>query len=173
MAKYSVKIPFTRSIKVKDRQKIADAFLTHIIGRTLAGYDKENERFAGYTKQYAEFKGVGRRDVDLTLSGEMLDQLKVLKIDARGVEIGYRGSKELIGKVEGNILGTYGQPDPIPGKARDFLGIDDNDAEMIVEAYADEDLSELTEEELDIIAREAAREILGDIDFFGDDDGEA
>lgn len=172
MAKYSVRIPFTKSIKVKDRQKIADAFLTHIIGRTLAGYDKENDRFPQYEKNYAEFKGVGRRDVDLTLSGEMLDKLKILKIDPRGVEIGYSGSKELIGKVEGNILGTYGQPDPIPGKARDFLGIESGDAEIIVESYSDEDIAELTEEELDAIAREAAREILGDIDFGGDNESE-
>ena len=165
MAKYSVRIPFTKAIKVKDRQKIADAFLTHIIGRTFAGYDKDNERFAQYTKQYAEFKGVGRREVDLTLSGEMLEKLKVLKIDAKGVEIGYSGSKDLIGKVEGNILGTYGQPDPIPGKARDFLGIDKKDAELIVDSYTAEDLADLTADQLDAIAREAAREILGDIDF--------
>lgn len=172
MAKYSVRVPFTKAIKVKDRQKIADAFLTHIIGRTLAGYDKDNERFAQYTKGYAEFKGVGRREVDLTLSGEMIDRLKILKIDSRGVEIGYSGSKDLIGKVEGNILGTYGQPEPIPGKARDFLGVSSDDAELIVDSYTDEDIADLTEEELDAIARQAAREILGDIDFGGDDDTE-
>jgi hypothetical protein len=165
MAKLSIKIPFTQPIKPKERVKIADALLTHIVGRTMAGLDRDNNKFAKYTKKYAEEKGVGVSDVDLLLSGEMLSELQVLKVDANGVEIGYKGSKDLIGKVEGNILGTYGQPEPIPGKARDFLGILPDDVEVIIDSYIDEDLKDLSEEELDAIARDAAREILGDIQF--------
>jgi len=165
MAKLSIKIPFTQPIKPKERVKIADALLTHIVGRTMAGLDRDNNKFAKYTKKYAEEKGVGVSDVDLLLSGEMLSELQVLKVDSSGVEIGYKGSKDLIGKVEGNILGTYGQPEPIPGKARDFLGILPDDVEVIIDSYIDEDLKDLSEEELDAIARDAAREILGDIQF--------
>jgi hypothetical protein len=165
MAKLSIKIPFTQPIKPKERVKIADALLTHIVGRTMAGLDRDNNKFAKYTKKYANEKGVGVSDVDLLLSGEMLSELQVLKVDANGVEIGYKGSKDLIGKVEGNILGTYGQPEPIPGKARDFLGILPDDVEVIIDSYIDEDLKDLSEEELDAIARDAAREILGDIQF--------
>lgn len=165
MAKLSIKIPFTQPIKPKERVKIADALLTHIVGRTMAGLDRDNNKFAKYTKKYAEEKGVGVSDVDLLLSGEMLSELQVLKVDANGVEIGYKGSKDLIGKVEGNILGTYGQSEPIPGKARDFLGILPDDVEVIIDSYIDEDLKDLSEEELDAIARDAAREILGDIQF--------
>jgi hypothetical protein len=165
MAKLSIKIPFTQPIKPKERVKIADALLTHIVGRTMAGLDRDNNKFAKYTKKYANEKGVGVSDVDLLLSGEMLSELQVLKVDANGVEIGYKGSKDLIGKVEGNILGTYGQPEPIPGKARDFLGILPDDVEVIIDSYIDEDLKDLSEEEIDAIARDAAREILGDIQF--------
>jgi hypothetical protein len=165
MAKLSIKIPFTQPIKPKERVKIADALLTHIVGRTMAGLDRDNNKFAKYTKKYANEKGVGVSDVDLLLSGEMLSELQVLKVDANGVEIGYKGSKDLIGKVEGNILGTYGQPEPISGKARDFLGILPDDVEVIIDSYIDEDLKDLSEEELDAIARDAAREILGDIQF--------
>jgi hypothetical protein len=165
MAKLSIKIPFTQPIKPKERVKIADALLTHIVGRTMAGLDRDNNKFAKYTKKYANEKGVGVSDVDLLLSGEMLSELQVLKVDANGVEIGYKGSKDLIGKVEGNILGTYGQPEPIPGKARDFLGILPDDVEVIIDSYIEEDLKDLSEEELDAIARDAAREILGDIQF--------
>jgi len=165
MAKLSIKIPFTQPIKPKERVKIADALLTHIVGRTMAGLDRDNNKFAKYTKKYANEKGVGVSDVDLLLSGEMLSELQVLKVDAKGIEIGYKGSKDLIGKVEGNILGTYGQPEPIPGKARDFLGILPDDVEVIIDSYIDEDLKDLSEEELDAIARDAAREILGDIQF--------
>jgi hypothetical protein len=170
MAKLSIKIPFTQPIKPKERVKIADALLTHIVGRTMAGLDRDNNKFAKYTKKYANEKGVGVSDVDLLLSGEMLSELQVLKVDANGVEIGYKGSKDLIGKVEGNILGTYGQSEPIPGKARDFLGILPDDVEVIIDSYIDEDLKDLSEEELDAIARDAAREILGDIQFDTDID---
>jgi hypothetical protein len=165
MAKLSIKIPFTQPIKPKERVKIADALLTHIVGRTMAGLDKKNKPFEKYSDKYAEEKGVGVSDVDLLLSGEMLSELQVLKVDANGVEIGYKGSKDLIGKVDGNIRGTYGQSEPIPGKARDFLGILPDDVEVIIDSYIDEDLKDLSEEELDAIAREAAREILGDIEF--------
>jgi hypothetical protein len=170
MAKLSIKIPFTQPIKPKERVKIADALLTHIVGRTMAGLDRDNNKFAKYTKKYANEKGVGVSDVDLLLSGEMLSELQVLKVDANGVEIGYKGSKDLIGKVEGNILGTYGQTEPIPGKARDFLGILPDDVEVIIDSYIDEDIKDLSEEELDAIARDAAREILGDIQFDTDID---
>lgn len=168
MAKLSVFIPFPESIRrKKDQNKIADAIITHIVGRTMAGFDKNNDRFPRYEKKYADLKGVGRSEVDLLLSGEMLESLRVLKVNGDGVEIGYRGSESLIGKVDGNIRGTYGQPEPIPGKARDFLGIDDEAVDIIVSAYRDEseDDKTLTEEDLDKIARDAAREILGDIEF--------
>lgn len=168
MAKLSIFVPFPESIRNKRQQnQIADAIVTHIVGRTMAGLDKEDKKFARYTKKYADNKGVGTSEVDLLLSGEMLSELKPLKVTADGVEIGYKGSKELVGKVEGNILGTYGQPEPIPGKARDFLGIDDDAVDVIISAYQEEldDEPRLSEEDLDKVAREAAREILGDIEF--------
>lgn len=168
MAKLSIFIPFPESIRNKRQQnQIADAIVTHIVGRTMAGLDKEDKKFKNYTKKYAEIKGVGVSEVDLLLSGEMLSELKPLRVTAEGVEIGYKGSKDLIGKVEGNILGTYGQPEPIPGKARDFLGIDDNAVDVIISAYQDEldEELKLSDEEMDKIARDAAREILGNINF--------
>ena len=168
MAKLSIFVPFPESIRNKRQQnQIADAIVTHIVGRTMAGLDKEDKKFARYTKKYANEKGVGTSEVDLLLSGEMLSELKPLRVTADGVEIGYKGSKELVGKVEGNILGTYGQPEPIPGKARDFLGIDDDAVDVIISAYQEEldDEPRLTDEDLDRVAREAAREILGDIEF--------
>lgn len=169
MAKLSIFIPFPESIKNKRQQnQIADAIVTHIVGRTMAGLDKNDERFKKYSKKYAESKGVGVSEVDLLLSGEMLSELKALSVTSNGVEIGYKGSKELVGKVEGNILGTYGQPEPIPGKARDFLGIQPGEVDVIISAYQEElgdDQTTLSDEDLDKIAREAAREILGDIDF--------
>lgn len=168
MAKLSIFVPFPESIRNKRQQnQIADAIVTHIVGRTMAGLDKEDKKFAKYTKKYADNKGVGTSEVDLLLSGDMLSELKPLRVTPDGVEIGYKGSKELVGKVEGNILGTYGQPEPIPGKARDFLGINDSDVDVIISAYQDELDGDpvLSADEMDKIARDAAREILGDISF--------
>jgi len=172
MAKLSIFIPFPESIrKKKDQNLIADAIVTHIVGRTMAGLDKKGDEFKKYSSEYAKKKGVGVNDVDLLLSGEMLSELKPLKVTADGVEIGYKGSKQLIGKVEGNILGSYGR-DPNPKKARDFLGIDDKDVDIITSAYldAEDEDPQLSADDLDRIAREAAREILGDIDFDTDID---
>ncbi len=167
MAKLSVFIPFSEPVKKKKQQEIiADAILTHVIGRTMAGFDKNNKKFPKYTEKYADFKGVDRNKVDLILSGEMLTELKALKITRNGLEIGYQGEKKLIGKVEGNILGTYGQPEPIPGKKRDFLGVPQKDLDIIISALREEDEElVITEDDIDRIAREAAREILGDIEF--------
>lgn len=167
MAKLSVFIPFPESIRRKREQNaIADAVVAHIIGRTMAGLDKNNKKFPRYSEKYADVKGVSRSDVDLVLSGEMLTELKALKVTRDGVEVGYSGSKELVGKVEGNILGTYGQPEPIPGKKRDFLGIPQDDLDIIIASMQDEDEEmELTQDDIDRIAREAAREIFGDIEF--------
>ena len=167
MAKLSIFIPFPESIRNKRQQnQIADAIVTHIVGRTMAGLDKDDVEFKKYSKKYADKKGVEVNEVDLLLSGEMLEKLKALKVSADGVEIGYKGSQKLIGKVEGNITGSYGQPNPNPDKARDFLGIDDDSVDVIIDAYLEEAEDEtLSENDLDRIAREAAREILGDIDF--------
>jgi len=168
MAKLSIFIPFPESIRKKEQQnQIADAIITHIVGRTMAGLDKEDKKFVKYTKKYSDLKGVSRNEVDLLLSGEMLSELKILNVTRNGAEIGYKGSKGLIGKVEGNLIGSYGKS-PDPEKARDFLGIKDDDVDVIVSAYQDEledDENKLSDDDLDKIARQAAREILGDIDF--------
>lgn len=174
MARLSVFIPFPESIRRKREQNaVADAILTHIIGRTMAGLDKNNRQFPQYTEKYARNKVVGRNEVDLVLSGEMLTELRALRVTNAGVEIGYSGPKELIGKVDGNIRGTYGQAEPIPGKKRDFLGIPQDDLDVIVSALREEDEDlEITQDDIDRIAREAAREILGDIEFDTEIDGE-
>lgn len=138
-----------------------------IVARTLNGYDKDNKKFSKYTKNYADKKGVGVTDVDLVLEGEMLDELRV-KIEGKKLTIGYpKISKQLAGKVEGNILGTYGNDKPLPGKARDFLGVSKDDLEIILDSFEQtkDEETNITDADIEQIARDAAREILGDIDF--------
>ena len=53
------------------------------------------------------------------------------------------------GKVEGNVLGTYGQDSPISGKSRDFLGIKKEDLKTILSNFPVDDRLDST---LDVIA---------------------
>lgn len=139
--KERIKLPV--SLKIEDRKKIANVIIEHIINRSAAGLDKNNKEFKDYTKNYADKKGVGVSDVDLILTGEMLDSIEYISSKPNEIVIGYKGaSDELAGKVEGNRRGTYGQSKPIPGKARDFLGIDPDELDILVSAYqSDETLA--------------------------------
>ena len=131
-----VKVAIPLGYSYERKQKIAADILSTIISRTLAGFDKNNNAFAKYTKDYAEAKGVGRGDVDLKATGSMLEALKVMYIAKDYIEIGIDGRSKNAGKAEGNILGTYGQATPIPGKQRYFLGITEKDVKEILKNYA-------------------------------------
>ena len=96
--------------------------------------DKRNRKFKKYSDSYAKKKGVGEDDVDLVLSGELMDKLKVLKTKPGEITIGYEKGDDVNDKAEGNILGSYGR-DPNPKKARDFLGLTRNDLMSIVDIY--------------------------------------
>jgi hypothetical protein len=135
-----IKLPVT--INAKDRKKIGMVIIEHIINRTAAGLDKKNREFPNYSQLYADKKGVGVSDVDLILTGEMLDSLEIVSSKDGEIVIGYGDpSDELAGKVEGNRRGSYGG-DPDRKKARDFLGIDPDELDLLVSSYqADENLS--------------------------------
>ena len=150
-------------MKPKEREAFAELVIEFIRNRTISGLDKNGKPFPEYTKQYAERKGVGRGDVDLVLSDEMLEALQVLAHKSGSIVIGYdKGDKALNGKVEGNVLGTYGQPKPIKGKKRDFLGISKQDLGQLLSMIEEE---EVTDIDIDAIASRAAREMFGEVEF--------
>jgi hypothetical protein len=157
----TIKVP--ESLKPADRIKLAESAISYIQIRSSEGYDKNGNKFGKYSKKYAEKKGVGRGDVDLVLSGEMLSELKLTKHGKGFIEIGYKNGDEVAGRVEGNILGTYGNDEPVT-KPRDFLGIDEGELEIMADAL-DNETTDVTDADIDQIAKDAAREIFGDIDF--------
>lgn len=120
---------------------IGQEVIDYIVKRTQEGKDKNNRDFPGYTEKgvngrkingYVDsldfrIAGKSKRDVNLTLSGDMLSLLQVLKIEEGKIVIGYKSGDKINGRVEGNVLGTYGQSSPIRGKKRDFLGIKTSD----------------------------------------------
>lgn len=122
----------------EEREAIAVEVIDKIIKRTKKGLDKDGQPFAGYSKAYKDslnFKIAGKSSkVDLTLSGDMLDSIKILQNQGRSVEIGFENGSVENGKADGNIRGTYGKPSPV-GPARPFLGITDKELKSILSKY--------------------------------------
>jgi hypothetical protein len=133
-----VKIPLPTPIADPDtRAELGDLIVERIFERTDKGKDKDGRKFAGYSKDYIEsldFKNAGKSkgNINLQLSGDMLAGLKVLASTRNWIQVGFERGSEDNAKADGNIRGTYGQKSPIPGKARDFLGITDKELEKIV-----------------------------------------
>lgn len=105
--------------------------------------DKDNKPFeSGYSEGYAkslEGKIAGKKKgaiPNLRLTSEMMNSIKLISHSSGELIIGYdKGDKQLNAKVEGNRLGTYGQKNPIEGKARDFLGITEEDLGSIEDEF--------------------------------------
>lgn len=141
------KIFLPKTIKPRDRVKIAEFVIDHIVARSLNGLDKNNKKFPNYEIDYANKKNVGVGDVDLTLSGEMLESLELVSHKPGEIIIGYKDpSDELAGKVEGNRIGSYGR-EPNKDKARDFLGIPEDELDILIGAM--ESKIDLTRKEVD------------------------
>lgn len=152
--KVTINIPAGYSYSKK--QEIAARIAEQIINNTLAGFDKNGNSFKNYTKSYADFKGVNRNDVDLKLTGSMLEALKVLKIGRDYIDIGFDGRTNQDKKAEGNILGSYGKL-PDPSKARDFLGLPKSQLNEILAEFKmseEESANQNFEDNVDRIAKE-------------------
>ena len=133
-----IKIEIPKQVKPADREEVALEIIDFIANRTKRNKDKDGKKFPKYTKEYAKIKGTSRSKVDLTLTGEMLDELKLISHRSGSLLIGYdRGDSDLNGKVKGNRLGSYGGT-PKTSKARDFLGIKQKEVEEIVMDYLDD-----------------------------------
>ena len=94
--------------------------------------------FKGYSKSYKkslDFKTVKKGStVNLTMTEEMLGSLDLLTERNGSLTIGYEKGDEINGKVEGNRLGTYGNPKPVT-KPRDFLGLSQTALNNILRKY--------------------------------------
>nr|NIT59752.1 hypothetical protein [Fodinibius sp.]NIV14500.1 hypothetical protein [Fodinibius sp.]NIY28335.1 hypothetical protein [Fodinibius sp.] len=135
--KITVKVP--DDLTADQKFNVAIKMLQFIHDRTTEGKNVYGRRWSGkageYTDQYAKKKGTSPSGpVDLTLSREMLGKMQYFKsLSGKGeIVLGFKEGTKVRGKAEGNIRGTYGQPAPIPGKARPFLDILQKDVNRIV-----------------------------------------
>lgn len=131
MAQQKVRIEVSKKLNPQQRVETIQRVIEFIRERTASGKDKNNRTFPQYTKKYAKKKGVSRKDVDLILTSEMLEELRGLTHRSGSITVGYEAGSDVNGKAEGNIKGTYGQKKPIPGKKRDYLGITKKDLKEI------------------------------------------
>lgn len=134
--KVRIKIP--TELDADQREQLSDDILEFIRRRTERGKDVNNKKFPGYSESYKQsldFKVAGKsKNVDLTLSGDMLAMLDVLQHKKGEIVIGFESGTEENARAEGNILGSYGG-DPNPKRARNFLGIDPRDLARILKHY--------------------------------------
>lgn len=74
------------------RRSVAEAAIDRIIERTQSGVDADGSRFAPYTEKYAKQKGVSRNAVDMTLFGDMLQDLSIIDETSQTVTLGFSDS---------------------------------------------------------------------------------
>lgn len=122
---------YGREPTIDEKVEFLDMARNEIVDRTQQGKNINGRKFsttAPYNKDYAEFKGVGVNDVDLTLFGEMLSSIET---EISGDNVIIRMADDQAPKAHGNITGSYGRPSPDPSKARDFFGLNPKDIDRL------------------------------------------
>lgn len=138
-----IRIEIPKEYGPDERRAIGLEILDHIRERTRSGVDKNGRTFKRYSPGYKEsidFRNAGKSAgrVDLTLSGDMLASMDLLSHRAGSLLIGFENHTEENARADGNIRGTYGQPQST-GKSRDFLGIRDRELNRILDGYPIDD----------------------------------
>lgn len=118
-----LKVDVPKDFNPAARNLIAKDIIDFIRQRSQSGIGmnaqgNRTKSFVKYEDSYAKKKG--QTNVDLRLSGAMLESMKVVTHRLGSVTIGIPSAQS--GKAEGNITGSYGQS-PNPAKARNFMGI--------------------------------------------------
>lgn len=141
MAKWQrVRVNIPKGYTPTERVAIANAIIEFSIKRSKGGDDVNGDSFPDYSDEYIKSKNFGIANksdgnVNLTLSGEMLNEQDLLSHSNGSLLIGYSKGDEINGKVEGNRTGSYGKKQADESLARDFLGINDSDLNKILKKF--------------------------------------
>lgn len=140
-------IPVPRSLTELQKEELARRILVEVRDRTSRGIDKNGKSFPKYSKEYDKS---GTPNLELT--GDMLAELDIVNITGSSIVIGYDTGHPDAGQVEGNTIGSYGQPKANSSKARDFIGLPTKRVNLIIEEIKnDPDFTEIEEEKQSII----------------------
>ena len=141
---FAVDIP--EGLTRTQKEAIAQEIIDYIRNRTEDGENAEGRKFPKYSKAYVkslDFRNAkgGDTKVNLTLSGDMLTAMRLVQSKKDELVIGYKTNDPEAGRVEGNVIGSYGR-DPNPKVARDFLGFksekERRELDKIIAKYVDE-----------------------------------
>lgn len=131
-----LRVDIPEELSLSQREEAAQAMVDQIVNNAVEGKGVKGDsdkftraKFPAYSKAYEAKKG--QKNVDLTLSGEMLSALKVISTKKGSVLLGFDNGSEANAKAEGNILGSYGR-EPNSKKARNFLGLIPSEIRQIV-----------------------------------------
>lgn len=123
---FTVQLP--KNLSKSERERVGRGIIAHIKSRTARGLDKDNRPFKPYSESYknsVEFKAAGKGPiVNLKLTGEMLEDLQILKQGEGFVTIGFTKS--------GNNSKAFYAKDVRNG-SRMFMGINKRDLDFIIE----------------------------------------
>jgi hypothetical protein len=117
-----------KKLDLATKEQIAQAIIDKIISNSESGLDRNGKKLPKYSKGYSaseEFKlyGKNKDDPNMTLSGDMLGQIDILKITGNKVRIGWEDELQNA-KAHGNITGQEGKWTHEGKKIkRDFFGL--------------------------------------------------
>ena len=121
------------TLNTKAKKMLASEVVEYIRNRTQKGRGKNGNPWArADARKYS--KGNNKvPPVDLTLTGNMLDAVKLLRTRSDQISIGISiNDKDNWNKAKGNILGSYGGK-PNPKKARKFMEFGRRDLRLVLD----------------------------------------
>lgn len=123
------------SFNAEQRLLAGRMIIDKIQNNTSLGKDRYGQSFPRYSAEYRtslDFENAGKSSrVNLQLTGDMLISLEIIKHSQGSITIGYPSGHPDSGKVEGNVIGSYGG-DPNPSKARPFIGLPQRQLDLII-----------------------------------------
>lgn len=143
IGKTKTDLELRKHLSNEDMKRIGNLIVKQIRTRTQGGVgvDPSGKEYnlgsRPYSSSYAKYKGVGKSDVDLTLTGDMLENMFVKSIDSSAIEISIKNRD--YGKLRGAEEGVFqrqGKPNKngkykVTKVKRPFFRLSDNDVETI------------------------------------------
>lgn len=120
------------------KQAIGQSLIDKIVERTKSGKDKDGKKFNKYSKSYIQsekFKAFGKSagDVNLTLTGDMLGFMDIIKIEGNKLTIGWDDDEES-SKAFQNITRPTNKG---KGKPRDFFDLRPSELKAVKSEFKD------------------------------------
>ncbi len=123
----TIRIPTTYD--AIDRLAIGELIVEQIVKRSEDGLDLNGRAFK-YAKE-SEFKGN-----NLTDTGDMMTLMEVIDTDPGQIVVGYEDIDTIeANQAEGNQIGSYGQDKGNPKIAKPFIGVSEDELELILAKY--------------------------------------